>query len=123
MNKVILEGRLGADPETKGNGVVRMRLATNRRKKIGDEWQDVTDWHTVVAFGKTGETAARFLSKGREVLIEGSIEYREHEGKWYTSILCDRLYLIGGRGESAQRQDGNPNLRGGYGSQDDGIPF
>ena len=123
MNSVQLIGRLGADPEIKntsgGNTIARLRLATNSFKKEGDQWVDHTDWHNVTLFGRQAEIARDYLSKGREVGIEGRIEYREHEGKWYTSIVASRMTLIGSKGEQSSGSSG-----GGYASKPiDDVPF
>ena len=77
VNKVILVGRLGADPESRtannGTTVTKLRLATSERRKQGDDWVERTEWHRVTCFGRTAENAARFLSKGRQIYLEGKI--------------------------------------------------
>ena len=76
MNRVMLAGRLGRDPErreTRSGMVVSLNVATRERKKEGDRWVDGTEWHRVVCFGKTAELADRYLTKGRECIVEGKL--------------------------------------------------
>jgi single-strand DNA-binding protein len=86
VNKVILIGRLGRDPELRytqgGQAVANFTLATNERfsNKAGEQ-QERTEWHRIVAWGKTGELCAQYLSKGRNVYIEGRLQTREWEDK------------------------------------------
>ncbi len=120
MNEVILLGRLGADPELKttsgGGAVCKMRVATNRSKKVGDTWEELTDWHSVVAFGKTAENAAKYLKKGKQVLVEGKVTYHKHEDKYYTDILADVITFIGDGGKAEP-------VKGDGGAPDESIPF
>lgn len=122
FQKVIIAGNLGADPETRtaGNGTIvgNLRVAVNGRKKVGDRWEDETTWFRVTCFGKTAENAAKFLAKGRQVLVEGKIvtgEYTNKDGQQVRTweLLADRLQFIGGRGEGGQ-QGGPPSGSGGY---------
>ena len=104
VNKAILVGNLGADPEVKqtasGTQVCRLSIATNeRRKTASGDWQDATEWHRVVCFGRTAENAARFLKKGRSVYVEGKIrtsKYQDKEGRdrWATEVICDSLQFL-----------------------------
>lgn len=86
VNKVILIGRLGRDPELRytqgGQAVANFTLATNERfaNKSGEQ-QERTEWHRIVAWGKTGELCAQYLSKGRSAYIEGRLQTREWEDK------------------------------------------
>jgi len=115
MNRAILLGHLGADPEardTKAGQVVRFRLATNDRKKDpSGEWVKVTDWHTVTCFGRLAETVARFCKKGKQVAVEGKIktsEYTNKEGEQRksTEIIADRVHFVGSNVDAPQsRQD------------------
>jgi len=82
-NKVQLIGHLGADPEMKsfenGNAMAKMRIATNETyKNAQGELVTDTQWHTVIAWGKTAETAGKFLNKGSEVLVDGRLVHREY---------------------------------------------
>jgi single-strand DNA-binding protein len=108
VNKVILLGHLGKDAETKftPSGVARSNftIATNRRWKDqqSGEWKEVTDWHNVVLW--RSENLANYLTKGKQVYLEGRIENRSWEDKegqkrYITEIVCDELILVGGRGE------------------------
>ncbi|MDB6163064.1 MAG: ssb [Xanthomonadaceae bacterium] len=108
INKVILVGNLGNDPETKytqaGMAITTLSVATttSRKDKEGN-FQEKTEWHRVKLFGKTAEVAAEYLKKGRQVYIEGRIEYGSYEKdgvKHYTTdILCDDMQMLGGGGE------------------------
>lgn len=108
INKVFILGNLGADPETRyttdGSAIANMRIATTRywKDKRGER-QEETEWHRVVAFGQTAEVASEFLQKGSPVHIEGYLRTRKWTDKdgndrYSTEIVCDRLTLIGGRG-------------------------
>jgi single-strand DNA-binding protein len=85
MNKTILMGRLGRDPELKqaraGGSVLSISVATKDREKQGDQWQDVTDWHEVVLFGRQAEYLADKARKGDRVLVEGKSKVRKWVGK------------------------------------------
>jgi single-strand DNA-binding protein len=109
INKVILVGNLGNDPETKytqaGMAITRISLATTsvRKDKEGNQ-QERTEWHRVVFFGKLGEIAGEYLRKGGQCYVEGSIRYDKYTGqdgveKYSTDIVADELQLLGGRGE------------------------
>lgn len=108
INKVILVGNLGADPETRytanGQAVTNIRLATTRswRDRQSGEQQEQTEWHRVVFFGRTAEVAGEYLKKGRQVYIEGRLQTREWEDRegnkrWTTEIVADEMQMLGGR--------------------------
>ena len=109
VNKVILLGNLGRDPETRyttgGDAVTNLRIATTEQwKDKSGEKQEKTEWHSVVLFGRTAEIAAEYLKKGRSVYIEGRLQtrkYTDKEGveKYSTEIVGDRMQLIGGARE------------------------
>lgn len=109
INKVILVGNLGNDPETKytqgGMAITSISLATtNVRKDRDGNTQERTDWHRVKLFGKLGEIAAEYLRKGSQVYIEGSIRYDKYTGqdgveRYFTDIIADEMQMLGGRGE------------------------
>jgi len=128
MNRAILCGRLGRDPEsrdTRGGPVVRLSVATSERRKQGDQWVEHTEWHRVVCFGRTAENCVRFLAKGREVLVEGRIQTstfeKDGEKRYSTEIVAERVEFVGGRGESAPSRS---NASRGYSSTaDDDVPF
>jgi single-strand DNA-binding protein len=114
VNKVILVGNLGADPEVKylpsGEAVCNLRLATT------DVWKDksgakkeATEWHRVSLFGKTGEVAGQYLKKGSSVYIEGSIKTSTYEKngetRYSTTIRGDRMQMLGSKSNSSQTKD------------------
>lgn len=114
VNKVILVGNLGRDPEVhtaSGGGVViSLSIATTRRvKKQDGSFGDETEWHRVVCFGKTAEVARDYLVKGRQVFIEGRLRTRKYNDKsgvekYVTEILCESLKLIGRRDDAQPQQ-------------------
>ena len=109
INKVILVGNLGADPETRampsGMTVANLRIATSEswRDKQSGEQQERTEWHRVVLFGRLGEVAAEYLKKGSQVYIEGSLRTRKWQDKqgnerYSTEIVGNEMQMLGGRG-------------------------
>ncbi len=119
VNKVILIGNLGKDPEVKytpsGLPVANFSLATNERFKDKDgNWQDRTEWHNIVAWQRLAEIAGEYLKKGRSVYIEGRLQTRSWDDKesgqkkYRTEIVAQDLVLLGGRseGESSGRTQG-----------------
>jgi len=136
VNKAILVGRLGADPElrTTGNGisVVNLRMATSDRRKEGDGWVDHTEWHNVTVWGRTADNVAKFCSKGKELFVEGRIQTRKYTDKagiekFSTEIVADNVRFLGGRADNSpivQAQNksfsGNDNS---YSRKDEEIPF
>jgi len=112
VNKVILIGNLGKDPEVKytpsGTPVAKLAIATNERyKDKNGEWQDRTEWHNVVLWQRLAEIAGEYLKKGGKVYIEGRLQTRSWEDKqtnqkrYATEIVANDLVLLGGRGEGA----------------------
>jgi single-strand DNA-binding protein len=110
VNKVILIGNLGKDPELKytpqGTPVAKLALATNERYKDKDgQWQDRTEWHNVVLWQRLAEIAGEYLKKGGKVYIEGRLQTRSWEDKqtnqkkYMTEVVASDLVLLGGRGE------------------------
>ncbi|MES1196732.1 MAG: single-stranded DNA-binding protein [Steroidobacter sp.] len=109
INKVILVGNLGADPETRympsGKPVTNIRIATSEGwtdKQTGDK-QERTEWHSVVLFEKLAEISAEYLRKGSQVYIEGSLrtrKWQDKEGKdrYTTEIVAREMQMLGGRG-------------------------
>ena len=144
VNKVILVGNLGNDPDTKytqgGMAVTRISLATTsvRNDREGNK-QERTEWHRVVFFGKLGEIAGEYLRKGSPVYVEGRLKTRkwtDKEGRdnYTTEIVAEQMQLLGGReeGGGAQRQHkpaatrpaAQAAPRGGFDDMDDDlIPF
>jgi single-strand DNA-binding protein len=109
INKVILVGNLGADPDTRympsGKAVTNIRVATSeswKDKQTGD-MQERTEWHSIVMYDKLGEIAAEYLRKGSQVYIEGKLrtrKWQDKEGKdrYTTEIIADQMQMLGGRG-------------------------
>jgi single-strand DNA-binding protein len=115
VNKVILVGNLGKDAELRytpgGAAVATLRLATADRYKDKDgQWQEQTEWHTVVVWGKTAESLAEYLRKGKQIYVEGRLQTRswdDKEGKkrYATEVKGDRIVLLGGRGSGGEREE------------------
>ncbi|HVP55893.1 MAG TPA: single-stranded DNA-binding protein [Candidatus Eisenbacteria bacterium] len=117
VNKVILLGNLGKDPEVKytqgGMAVATFSLATTERAKDKDgNWQDRTEWHNVKAFGRTAEVAGEYLKKGRSVYIEGRIhndswdDKETGQKKYRTEIIVNDMIMVGGQREGAEAGGG-----------------
>jgi single-strand DNA-binding protein len=109
VNKVILIGHLGADPETRampsGSSVANLRIATTEswRDKQSGEQQERTEWHRVALFGRLAEIASEYLRKGSQVYIEGSLRTRKWQDKqgnerYSTEIVGNEMQMLGGRG-------------------------
>jgi len=126
INKVILVGNLGNDPEHRttpgGMAVTRASVATTSVRKDRDgNSQERTEWHRVVFFGRLGEIAAEYLRKGSQVYIEGEIRYDKYTDKdgverYTTDIVANEMQMLGGRGEGggAPRGDRPQRSEGGY---------
>lgn len=143
LNRVMLFGNLGAEPEYRttnsGTGVLKLRLATTERYKDNSgEWKERTEWHRVTVWGKRGEALSRILTKGSTIFVEGSLRttsYEKDGEKRYTTEINATNVLLGGRGDSGgrggERRDPSPTQRGeeppdafGYGAQnEEDIPF
>ncbi len=132
VNKVILIGNLGRDPEVRylpsGNPVANFSIATSESytDRNGTK-QDRTDWHNIVVYGKQAELCGQYLKKGRQVFIEGRISYRNYEAKdgsgkrYVTEIVAQRVQFLGGRAGGAGMGDEPGEFRGG-GSGGGGRP-
>jgi single-strand DNA-binding protein len=112
INKVILVGNLGKDPETRympsGSAVTNLTLATSEawKDKQSGEQQERTEWHKIAMFGRLAEIAAEYLRKGSQVYIEGKLrtrKWQDKEGKdrWTTEIVADEMQMLGGKGGGA----------------------
>jgi single-strand DNA-binding protein len=112
VNKVILVGNLGKDPETRympsGSAVTNLTLATSEswKDKQSGEQQERTEWHKIAMFGRLAEIAAEYLRKGSQVYIEGKLrtrKWQDKEGKdrWTTEIVADEMQMLGGKGGGA----------------------
>jgi single-strand DNA-binding protein len=128
VNKVILLGHIGKDAETKytqtGKARSTFTLATNyNRKDQSGEWKEETDWHNVVLWGS--ENVVNFLTKGRQVYIEGrlhtrSYEDREGQKRYATEVISDQLILLG---DGRKKEEEKPAAQSSYEITDDDVPF
>jgi single-strand DNA-binding protein len=152
VNKVILVGNLGADPDTRympsGKAVTNIRVATSEswKDRTTGDMQERTEWHSIVMYDKLGEIAAEYLRKGSQVYIEGKIrtrKWQDKEGKdrYTTEIIADQMQMLGSRGGGASSEPREPRSTsrqapaedrstapvdeagGGGGEFDDDIPF
>lgn len=148
VNKVIIVGNLGADPETRylpsGDAVTNIRVATTDKwkDKNSGETKEQTEWHNINFFGKLAEIAGQYLRKGSQVYVEGSLRTRKYTDKngvekYATDIRADTMQMLGSRqgmGEgptsapAPQRQAAAPQNRApaapsGFDDMDDDIPF
>ena len=152
VNKVILVGNLGADPESRfapsGDAVCNIRLATTEtwKDKATGERREATEWHRISFYGKLAEIAGQYLRKGSQVYIEGSLRTRKWQDKdgkdqYTTEIRADEMKMLGSRqdSDSAPRQQSAPqqprtqqsrpqpqsasSSQGGFGDFQDDVPF
>lgn len=153
INKVILIGNLGQDPELKytqgQQAILRLRLATNEQYKASNgEWQDRTEWHSVTVWGKRAEALSKFLRKGAALYVEGRLatrswDDRDGNKRSTTEIVANEVIALsggtrehasgerrgsGGAGRNPDAEDDGPPLFGGQGGSakdnlDDDIPF
>ena len=131
VNKVILIGNLGRDPELRytqgGQAVANFTLATNERFSSKDgEKQERTEWHRIVVWGKLGELCGEYLAKGRQCFVEGRLQTREWTDKenrkqYTTEVVANNVVFLGGRGEAAGARGGAQRSRNGA-SEDFGPP-
>lgn len=143
VNKAILVGNLGRDPEVRftgsGKAVANFSIATSEVFTDGQgQRQEKTEWHNIVVWGKQAETCGQYLQKGRQVYIEGSIRTRSYDDKegnkkYITEIVAQRVQFLGGGGgggggRGAAPRDAGPgpgpeDTGGGPGAPEDDIPF
>ena len=145
INKVILVGNLGADPETRympsGSAVTNLSVATSEswKDKQTGEQTERTEWHKVVMFDRLAEIAAEYLRKGSQVYIEGKLQTRKWQDRdgndrWTTEIRASEMQMLGGRGGGGGSFGGGAPQQGGGGGGsappepaaddfDDDIPF
>lgn len=150
INKCIIVGNLGRDPEVRygqsGMAVCKLNVAVTERQKVGEKWEDRVEWVRVVTFGKTAENAGQYLQKGRQIYVEGRLQtssYKDKESgveRYTTEVIASQLLFLGGgehgkgegspRGEAPHRQA--PRGSGGSdmppppaqdGFIDDDLPF
>ena len=139
INKVILIGRLGQDPEVRytpdGTAVANFTMATSQewKDKNTGEKKEATEWHRIVAWRKLGELCGEYLSKGRQVYVEGRLQTRDWQDKdgnkrYTTEVVANEVQFLGPK-ESARSRDAYggpppPDVESSYSdSQDDDIPF
>lgn len=142
VNKIILIGNLGADPEVRSTGsgtpVANFRLATSETYKNRDGQRETrTEWHRVVTFGRLAEICGQYLKKGKQIYIEGRIQTREWEDqtgnkRWTTEIVANQMQMLGRAGDvggdssddsqETQYADGGSQAPAG-GDDDDDLPF
>ena len=147
VNKVIILGREGADPEVKympnGTAITQLSLATNRKTKNPEsgDWEDKTEWHRVVFFDKRAEAIGQYVKKGRELYVEGRLQTRKWQDKdgndkYTTEVIASEFSFVGSKSSSneddfsnkekspdqttKQKEDLNQDLPS---QQDDEIPF
>lgn len=139
INKVIIVGNVGNDPETKympsGSAVTNFTVATNEswKDKQTGEKKERTEWHRVSMFGKLAEIAAQYLRKGSQVYIEGPLRTRKWQAKdgsdrYTTEIVANEMQMLGGKGggqpaNSAPQSRPEPAAQPGPDDFDDDIPF
>jgi len=147
VNKVILVGNLGRDPEMRstqgGQPIASFSVATSRKFKDKEgNRQEQTEWHNVVCFGRQAEVAGQYLTKGKMIYVEGRLQTRSWDDKesgkkqYKTEIVCENFQMLGSRGESGSGgagsgagRDAGQNASAGdspdavQGFQDDDIPF
>ena len=143
INRVVLTGNLTADPELRslpsGTSVCSLRVACNTRRKNGatGEWEDKPNYFNITVWGAQGENAARYLSKGRPVAVDGRLEWREWDAQDGTKrqaveIIADSVQFLGSRGDGDVAGGGNQFVPAGAAQQesadfpaaaDDDIPF
>ena len=140
VNKVVLVGHLGGDPETRftasGAAVANFNLATNESwRDANSEIQDKTEWHRCVMFGKSAELGGDLLKKGQLVYVEGKLQTRNWEDKdgvkrYTTEVLCEMFTMLGrkmdneGGAQQAPSQASNDSSNGGSDNDDDDdLPF
>lgn len=123
VNKVILIGNLGRDPEVRstpsGQPVANFTLATSRRwRDKNGQKQEQTEWHTVVCWGKQAEIAGQYLTKGKQIYVEGRLQTRSWddrntgEKRYKTEVICENFQMLGQRGGDFDSQ----GMGGGYGA-------
>jgi single-strand DNA-binding protein len=130
INKVILIGNLGRDPEVRyaqsGMAICKLSVAVTERVKDGDAWKDVTEWFRVTVFGKTAENAGQYLQKGRQVYVEGRLKtekYKDKDGveKLSVEVVANTLQFLGGGDKGGPAGNDAPPAADGF--IDDDLPF
>lgn len=133
VNKVILIGNLGQDPESRftpsGTAVTNLSVATNESwKDQSGESQDRTEWHRIVMYGKMAETASEYMKKGQMVYIEGRLQTNEWEDqnqikRKSTQVRCDNFTMLGRRNDNSSNYSEEQKEKFNSNDNDDDIPF
>jgi single-strand DNA-binding protein len=138
VNKVILVGNLGRDPEVRstpsGQSVANFTLATSRKWNDRDgNRQEQTEWHRIVCWGRQAEIAGQYLTKGKQIYVEGRLQTRSWDDKqsgekrYTTEVICDNFQMLGRRDDAGGYGQGAPAesavADGPTDSPDDDIPF
>lgn len=133
VNKVILIGNLGKDPELRyapsGSAVATFSLATSEQWKDQEgNPQERTSWHNIVVWGKLAEIASEYLKKGRKVYLEGRLQYRDYEDKngnkrYVTEVVVNDLVMLGSRQDGAEREEPAPGAPPAVSEEKDDLPF
>lgn len=137
VNSVQLLGNIGSDPEVRttqsGNKVANFSLATNESRKSGDGWEDFTEWHWVVMFGKQAEILEKYTKKGDKIHVTGRLSTRKWQDKngndkYTTEIIANDLVFCGGGSAGGGQQGGSSQPERQYSAppsqiSDDDIPF
>lgn len=112
LNKVILIGNLGADPEVRftgsGQAVANMRIATTEKWTSGEKSGEQTEWHKIVVFGKQAENCKQYLAKGRQIYVEGRLQTRQWDDRdgnkrYTTEVVAQRVLFLGSKSSSDTR--------------------
>ncbi len=132
LNKVMLIGRLGTDPEIRytqdGTSVCTFNIATNRRVKRNEQWEEETDWHRVVAWRQTADLLSKFLHKGSLVYVEGSLRTRswtDQAGnkRFMTEVVANDFVLLEAKGDKGSGGEFGYDLDAAPSPVDEEVPF
>jgi len=131
LNKVMLIGHLGGDPELKdvnGTQLAKFSVATTKKWKDGNETKEKTEWHNISAWGKLAELCSKYLKKGSKVFIEGELNYskseKDGETKYFTTIKMDSVQFLSSNGEKSESSATESTATGKAGSVDaKDLPF
>ena len=129
LNRVMLVGHLGKDPDIKytpkGTAFANFSMATNEsRKNDKGDWNDHTEWHRVVLWGKTAEFAEQYIKKGSMLLVEGRLQTRNWEDKdkakhYVTEVVGERITMLG----SGARKEDEASVSGDESEEEEALPF
>lgn len=132
VNKVILIGNLGKDPDLRytpsGQAVATFSLATNDRYKDKDgQMVERAEWHNIVVWGKQAESTKEYLKKGRQIFVEGRISYRTYDDRegnkrYITEVVAQRIQFLGRREEAPETVPAEPDMEA-PGTEEENLPF